>query len=275
MAEAATYETVLIERDGGVAVVTLNRPEQLDAFNPTMTEEMQVVLQELDDDDDVRAIVVTGAGRAFSAGADVGGGAPPGSKEGLGGSDPDPAPALRPWDLRTPIIAAINGAAVGMGITWPLMWDIRIAAEDAKIGLVFVRRGLVPEGNCSWLLSRLIGASAALELLLTGRIISGKEAAELGMVTRAVPHDDVLPAALAIAHEIATHCAPAAVGATKRLFYRYLEQTDRWDARVEELEVFRWMGGRPDAGEGVRSFLERRDPVWADISRDDLPPMLG
>ena len=266
-----TYETLLVDRDGGVAVVTLNRPEQLNAFNPTMTAEMQVCLAALDDDDDVRAIVVTGAGRAFSAGADVGGGTTPGQGERAVTDDPPAPPSLRPWELRTPVIAAINGAAVGMGMTWPLMWDIRIAAEDAKIGLVFVRRGLVPEGNCSWLLPRLIGASAAIELLLTGRMIRGSEAAELGLVTRAVPRDEVLSAAVDIAHDIAVNCAPAAVAATKRLFYRYLELDDRWAARVEELDIFRWMGTRPDAGEGVRSFLEKRDPAWTDVTRHDLP----
>lgn len=270
-----TYETLLIEADGPVTLVTLNRPQQLNAFDPTMTAELQDALLTLDDDDSVRAIVVTGAGRAFCSGADVGSGAPPGSDKGLGGGkDAPPAPPLRPWELRTPIIAAINGAAVGMGMTWPLMWDIRIAADDAKIGLVFTRRGLVPEGNASWLLSRLIGAGAALELLLTGRMISGSEAAELGMVHRAVPRDEVVSTAMELAHDMAVNCAPAAVAATKALFYRYLEQGDRWDARVEELDVFKWMGGRPDAGEGVRSFLEKRPPEWTDVSRDDLPETL-
>ena len=268
----SNYETLLIEPDGPVTLVTLNRPDQLNAFNPTMTAELQDALTILDDDDAVRAIVVTGAGRAFCSGADVGSGAPPGSSKGLGGeSDAPPAPPLKAWEMRTPVIAAINGAAVGMGMTWPLMWDIRIAAEDAKIGLVFVRRGLVPEGNASWLLPRLIGAGPALELLLTGRMIRGREAAELGMVHQAVARDEVVPTAMGIAHDIATNCAPAAVAATKRLFYRYLEQGDRWDARVGELDVFRWMSQRPDAGEGVRSFLEKRPPEWNDVSRGDLP----
>ena len=151
------------------------------------------------------------------------------------------------------------------------MWDIRIAAEDAKLGLVFTRRGLVPEGNASWLLSRLIGASAALELLLTGRIFSGREAAELGLVTRAVPRDDVVETALALAIDLAENTSPAAVAVTKKMFYKYLEQGDRWAARVEELDLFRWAGQQSDAGEGVRSFLEKRPPEWTGVSRDDLP----
>jgi len=204
------------------------------------------------------------------------GGATPGSGASQdsapsGASEPPP---LRPWELRTPIIAAINGAAVGMGLTYPLMWDIRIAADDAKLGLVFTRRGLVPEGNASWLLSRLIGASAALELLLTGRIFSGSEAAELGLVTRAVPRAEVLDVALEIARDIAANTAPASIAATKRMFYNYLEQNDRWEARVDELEAFRWASQQPDAAEGVRSFLEKRPPEWSGVSRSDLPSAL-
>ena len=260
--------TLLVEHIGGVALVTLNRPEHLNAFNSTMTEELTTTITALDDDDNVRAIVVTGAGRAFSAGADMTGEATPGAES----RDAAPAiPRLRPWELRTPIIAAINGAAVGMGLTYPLMWDIRIAAEDAKLGLVFTRRGLVPEGNASWLLSRLIGASAALELLLTGRIFTGREAKELGLVTKTVPKEDVLEAAMAIATDISINTAPASIAVTKRMFYTYLQEDDRMVARVQELEMFRWASRQPDASEGVRSFLEKRDPKWTGASRQDLP----
>jgi enoyl-CoA hydratase/carnithine racemase len=251
--------------------VTLNRPDKMNAFNAEMSAELAAAMLALDDDDNTRAIVVTGAGRAFSAGADMGGGPTPGTKSAGSEAALPAAPPLRPWELRTPIIAAINGAAVGMGLTYPLMWDIRIAAEDAKLGLVFTRRGLVPEGNASWLLSRLIGASAALELLLTGRIFSGREAAELGLVTRAVPRDDVVETALALAIDLAENTSPAAVAVTKKMFYKYLEQGDRWAARVEELDLFRWAGQQSDAGEGVRSFLEKRPPEWTGVSRDDLP----
>ncbi len=263
------YETLLVDHDRGVAKVTLNRPQQMNAFDATMSAELAAAITALDDADDVRAIVITGAGRAFSAGADVSGGAPPGTSESP--TQATQPPPLRPWELRTPIIAAINGAAVGMGLTYPLMWDIRIAAEDAKLGLVFTRRGLVPEGNASWLLSRLIGASAAIELLLTGRIFTGAEAARLGLVTRAVPRDEVVDQAMELAIDVAENTGPAAVAATKRLFYRQLEQGDRWAARVEELDFFRWFGKQPDAGEGVRSFLEKRPPQWQGVSRRDLP----
>jgi enoyl-CoA hydratase/carnithine racemase len=267
----ADYNTLLLDHDRGVTIVTLNRPERMNAFNPEMTTELATALQELDDDDDVRAIVVTGAGRAFSAGADISGGSTPGSSSDQQKPARSGPPPLRPWDLRTPIIAAINGAAVGMGLTYPLMWDIRIAAEDAKLGLVFTRRGLVPEGNASWLLSRLVGASVAIELLLTGRIFSGSEAAEMGLVSRAVPTADVLDVAVELAADIAANTAPGAVAVTKRLFYRYMEEPDRWAARVEELEMFRWATQQPDAHEGAMSFVEKRPPQWSGVSREDLP----
>jgi enoyl-CoA hydratase/carnithine racemase len=274
-----SFNTLLLENEGGVTTVTLNRPDKMNAFDAEMSRELTEAVLALDDDDDCRVIVITGAGRAFSAGADMAGGATPGTTSGSSQADATPQqapspPPLKPWKLRTPIIAAINGAAVGMGLTYPLMWDIRIAAEDAKLGFVFTRRGLVPEGNASWLLSRLIGASAALELLLTGRIFTGAEAAEMGLVTRAVPRDQVLHVAREIALDIAANTAPAAIAVTKRMFYNYLEDGDRWAARVEELDMFRWAGSMPDAAEGVKSFLEKRAPDWNDVSRDVLPEQL-
>jgi enoyl-CoA hydratase/carnithine racemase len=274
VSESGNYNTLLVEHESGVTVVTLNRPDRMNAFNAEMSEELSAAIVALDDDDAVRAIVITGAGRAFSAGADIGGGATPGSGATASRTTESSAsgpPSLRPWELRTPIIAAINGAAVGMGLTYPLMWDIRIAAEDAKLGLVFTRRGLVPEGNASWLLARQIGASAALELLLTGRIFSGREAADMGLVSRAVPAEEVLDTAVELATDLAANTAPAAVAATKRLFYKYLEENDRWAARVEELEMFRWATQQPDATEGAMSFVEKRAPQWTGVSRADLP----
>jgi enoyl-CoA hydratase/carnithine racemase len=272
-AAGTTYETLLVELDRGVALVTLNRPEQLNAFNRQMTTELWDALSTFEADASVRSIVVTGAGRAFCAGAELGWGVVGGAEDAdANGSAERAASALdtRPWEMGTPIVAAINGAAVGMGLTYPLMWDIRIAAEDAKLGLVFTRRGLLPEGSSLWLLSRLIGASRALELLISGRIFSGKEAAELGVVTRAVRASDVLDTALDLAVDIATNTSPTSVALTKRLFYRYLDQGDRMAARKEELEVFRWLAGQPDAREGVAAFREKRAPQWSPIA-EDLP----
>lgn len=271
MAES-NYRTLLVEHTAGVTTVTLNRPERRNAFDAMMRNELVAALHDLDADDDVRAIVVTGAGATFSAGADMSGGAVPGQPAATNGDRPAPPPApFAPWELRTPIIAAINGAAVGMGLTYPMMWDIRIAADDAKLGFVFTRRGLVPEGNASWLLSRLVGAGRALELLLTGRTFTGAEAAEIGLVTKAVPAAEVLPTATALAADLAANTSPAAVALTKRMFYRYLESGDRLASRVEELELFGWMARQPDAAEGVRAFLDKRPPEWPSVSVGDLP----
>jgi len=268
-----TYSTLLLEHAAGVATLTLNRPEHRNTFNAAMRNDLVAALETLDADDAVRAIVVTGSGSTFSAGADMAGSSVPGSgaTANTGNRSANPVPPFRPWELRTPIIAAINGPAVGMGLTYPMMWDIRIAADDAKLGFVFTRRGLVPEGNASWLLQRLVGASRALELLLTGRTFSGAEAAEMGLVTRAVPAAEVLPTAQALAADLATNTSPAAVALTKRMFYRYMESGDRWAARVEELDLFLWTAGRPDAAEGVRAFLEKRPPEWPLVGSSDLP----
>jgi len=269
----APYELLLVETDGGVALITLNRPEQLNTFTPRMGLELGHALVGLEEDEAVRAIVVTGAGRAFCAGAALD---PEGSTfrpDAPVASGPDaPTPStLAPWTFTTPILAAINGPAVGIGLTLALQWDIRLAAEDAKLGFVFTRRGMVPEANSLWLLSRAIGSSRALELLLTGRTFSGAEAAEMGLVSRALPAADVLGATLEIAHDIAEHTAPAAVSLTKRLFYRFLTETDRDEARQEERQSFSWLISQPDGTEGLTSFLERRPPKWQGAKHVPFP----
>lgn len=258
------YETVLVERDRGVAVVTINRPEQLNTVTAKVGLELGHAIATLDADEGVRAIVVTGAGRAFCAGAALD---PEGSTFNPANHEAPRAfgPAISelcPWEMPTPILAAINGAAVGLGITLALQWDVRVAAEDAKIGFVFTRRGLMPEANSLWLLSRAIGSSRALEILLTGRTFSGREAAELGLVSKAVPAAEVLASTLEIAHDIADNTAPGAVGLTKRLFWRFMTDGDRDAARQIERDAFRWAVEQPDASEGMRSFLERRPPQW-------------
>ena len=268
-----TYELLLVEVDRGVALITLNRPEQLNAFTPRMGLELGHALVGFEKDEAVRAIVVTGAGRAFCAGAALD---PEGSTfrpDAAVPSGPDaPTPAtLSPWTFSTPILAAINGPAVGLGLTLALQWDIRLAAEDAKLGFVFTRRGMVPEANSLWLLSRAVGSSRALELLLTGRTFSGTEAAEIGLVSRALPATEVLPATLEIAHDIAERTAPAAVSLTKRLFYRFLTNGDRDAARQEERETFSWLINQPDGTEGLTSFLERRPPEWQGAKHVPFP----
>lgn len=272
-AAGRTYETLLIDHAQGVTTITLNRPEKMNAFDSTMSRELAEAIVAFDADDATRVIVITGAGTAFSAGADVSGALPPGATASVDRVEPAATtpPPLKPWELRTPIIAAINGAAVGMGITYPMMWDIRIAAEDAKLGFVFTRRGLVPEGNATWLLQRIVGAGRALELLISGRIFTGTEAAAMGLVHRAVPRESVLDVALEMATDIAANTAPASVALTKRMVYRYMESNERWEARREELELFAWAARQPDAREGVRSFLEKRAPEWSGTAVSDLP----
>ena len=168
----------------------------------------------------------------------------------------------RPWALRTPIIAALNGSAVGIGLTFPVQWDIRIVNESAKYGFVFTRRGLIPEQNSLWLLPRLVGFGRALELLLTGRIFTGAEAREFGLATESLPGTEVLARALEVARDIAETTAPAAVGVTKKLAYDLLAETDREAAFYREWEAFRWLGRQDDSAEGVASFLEHRPPKF-------------
>lgn len=277
------YQAILTEVDAGVATIWFNRPEHRNTFSRQMTQELHEALDAYEADDDVRVIVVTGAGRYFSAGADLGRGAatfsgqPTAEANGQSAaSQPEPRTFVssKPWLMRTPIIAAMNGSAVGMGLTIPMTWDIRIAAAEGKYGFVFPRRGLVPEEGSSWIVPRLIGASRALEILLTGRIFSGAEGAEMGLMTKALPADEVLPAALELAHDIAANASPMAVAATKALIYNALNGQDRDEHHAIESAVFGWTGKQADSGEGVMAFLEKRAPAWKLSKTKDFPPQL-
>ena len=243
------YQTILTDVSDKVATIWLNRPERRNSFSPDMTRELHEAFGEFEADDGVRAIVVTGAGKYFSAGADLGrrgGGTfsraaartPPSSSNG---------PTGRAAADAHPVIAALNGSAVGMGITLPVSWDIRFAAADAKYGFVFTRRGLVPEAGSSWMLPRLVGVSRAMELLLSGRIFSGAEGAEMGLFSRALPAEEVLPAAQEFARDLAASTSAVSVAATKDLVYDALGQ-DREESHAIEHQVFRWMGNQADAG---------------------------
>lgn len=272
MSKPYPYETLLVDIDNGVAKITLNRPEARNAFNRLMSHEFGHALAVLEEDEAVRVMVVTGAGRVFCAGAELSSGGGLGAGEAGPIEGRPPSADVYPWTFSTPIIGAINGSAVGLGLTYPMMWDIRIVARDAKLGFVFTRRGLIPEGNASWLLSRLVGAARALELLITGRMFSGTDAEAWGLATQAVEAEDVLPTAMALARDIADNTAPAAVAVTKKLFYRYLEDGgDRLHARREELEAFHWSLAQPDAKEGIDAFLEKRLPKWKSSKRNQLP----
>lgn len=257
-----------------VATLTLSRPERLNAYTVEMGIELFGALHALDQDDAVRAIVITGEGRAFCAGADLEAGGSTFARERAWQAARELEQKTRPWVLRTPVIAAINGPAVGIGATLPLQWDIRIASERAKIGFVFVRRGICPEAASTWILPRLIGAARASELLLTGRILTAHEAFAYGLVSRVVPHEQLMPTALGIAKEIAESTAPVSVAVTKRLLWHQLGQTDPAAAKDYEDLWFDWIGKQPDAAEGVNSFLEKRKPEWKMSKNMELPPEL-
>src|SRR5690242_9061687 len=257
------HEDILFEASDGVAVVTLNRPDRLNAYTPTMGRELAEAFASCDADDAIRAIIVTGAGRGFCAGADLGRGGGSFDREAAEeyrATPPErpwekPRRAIAPWDVRKPIIAAINGPAVGVGATLPMQWDIRLAAESAKIGFVFVRRGVVPEALSTWIMPRLLGMARAAEVLLTGRLLPAREALEL-------------------ATEIARETAPVSVAITKWLLWGMARETDL--ARADDLDArsFWWTGTQPDAREGVRSFLDKRAPQWTMRPSTDMPEFL-
>jgi enoyl-CoA hydratase/carnithine racemase len=269
------YETILVQRQARVGLVTLNRPERRNAYTARMGAELQAAFAELEADVSVRAIVVTGAGKYFCAGADLERGE---STFNRLLNDEQPArdrqrtaESPRPWNMRTPIIAAINGSAVGIGITLPMQWDIRIVAREARLGFVFNRRGVTPEANSTWIVPRLIGVSKAMELMLTGRLFSGEEAVQMGLASQAVDAQQVLPTALELAGDIADNVAPLSAALTKRMIYRFLSEPDRGAANSLEAQVFDWLGSQADAREGVTAFLEKRPARWSLSKHAEVP----
>jgi enoyl-CoA hydratase/carnithine racemase len=262
-----------IEIDSGVAVLTLNRPEQLNAYTADMGTLLSRAYRDCDEDDDVRAIVVTGAGRAFCAGADFSGGTSPFDVP----ADPSTfsASPITPaaFELRKPVIAAVNGHAIGIGLTIALQADIRIVAEDAKYGVVQVRRGVVPDCMSHWTLTQLTNLGVAADILLTGRTFGGAEAAALGVANRALPAGQVLDHAMTVARDIAVNVAPMSAALCKRLLWDSAinHYTPRQVASLETRLHERLMGS-DDAGEGVAAFLERRSPSFsAQLSREWTP----
>ena len=261
--------TVAVE--AGVALLTLNRPERRNAYTADMGELLGGAFRRCDDDDAVRAIVVTGAGAAFCAGADFGTASGPfgAAEAGFTASPIDPAA----FELRTPVIAAVNGHAIGIGLTMALQADLRVMALDAKYAVAQVRRGVIADCMSHWTLPRLVGGAAAAELLLTGRTFDGAEAVALGIANRAVPAGEVLAVAMDIARDIATNVAPMSAALTKRLLWDVMSKGyGPREVAALETELHRRVMGGADAREGVAAFLERRPPHWtASVSRQWEP----
>ncbi len=273
-----TYTTILFDVKDRIATITFNRPENMNSYNNTMSAEINKALDEADNDPNVRAVIFTGNPNtkkpAFCAGFDLTGGKPfDFSNEDIHDTrDTGGTNALRIFQMKKPIIAAINGAAVGIGITITMPMDIRIISEKAKIGFVFAKRGFVNEACSSWFLPRIVGVSKAAELVMTGRILTAQQAYECGLMTEVVPEDKVYERAVEVAKEIADNCAPVSVALCRQMIYQMAGA--RWPMTAHKLESvsYHYIGVSPDALEGAASFLEKRPPEFAMDPAKDMPP---
>ena len=272
------YQEIIYEVSEQIATITLNRPEKLNAFTNRMLKEIISAFDESDADDNVRAVIVTGAGRAFCAGADLSSG---GETFAKGGSDVKATSgvmrdggglvSLRIFESKKPVIGAINGAAVGVGVTMTLPMDIRLASDQAKFGFVFAKRGIVPEAASSWFLPRIVGISQATEWCFTGRMISAAEAKEGRLVRSVHEASDLLGAARAIGREIAENTAPVSVALSRQMLWRMLGADHPMDAHRIDSRAINSRGASADAKEGVMSFLEKRPANFPVKVSDGLP----
>jgi enoyl-CoA hydratase/carnithine racemase len=257
-----------------VAVITLRRPERRNAFTGAMGASLGRAYRRCDDDDEIRAVVVTGAGDAFCAGADLTPAADTfaAPTAPTAGSERFTSSPVRPtaWEIRKPVLAAVNGHAIGIGMTLAMQCDLRILARGAKYGFVHVRRGVIPDAHSHWTVPRAVGFARAADLLLTGRHFTAEEAVEMGLANRALEPDEVLPAALEIARDVAVNTAPLSVAISKRLLWAS-PPLDADEADRLETAMHHHVMGQPDAQEGVLAFLERRDPRWSLSPTRDWP----
>lgn len=285
-----TYQTLDYQVREGILTLTLSRPEQLNAFTTEMAEELVLAFERASADDDVRAIVVTGSGRAFCAGMDL---SKPGNVFGLNESlrptladidqhgeeeqilrgvrDTGGRVTLAIFACTKPVIAAINGAAVGIGATMTLAMDVRLASEKARIGFVFGKLGIVPEACSSWFLPRLVGIQQALEWTYSGEIFSAADACTGGLVKAVYPPEQLLEEAYKLARKFTANKSPVAVALTRQMLYRNSAQPHPRDAhRIDSLAMFYTSIG--DGKEGVKAFLEKREPAFTSQTSKDLPP---
>jgi enoyl-CoA hydratase/carnithine racemase len=270
------FEQITYEVADGVLTITLNRPDRLNAFTATMGRELIAAFDAADADDDVRAVIVTGAGRGFCAGADLGGGGETFDWREVQTDDAVPRDTggtvvLRIFDSLKPVIAAINGPAVGVGVTMTLPMDIRLVADDAKLGFVFARRGIVPEAASSWFLPRVVGISQAMEWVATGRVFDASEAVAGGFARSAHPGDELLGVARGLAAEIAENAAPVSVALARRMMWTMLGAAHPMEAHRADSRAMFSRGQSADAREGVTSFLEKRPAAFTDRVSEGLP----
>lgn len=282
--KALQYDTILYEVEDKVLTLTLNRPDRLNAFNGQMLKDLLGALDKADADDEVRAIIVTGAGRGFCAGADLSAGGDSfksvdkfSNSEGGGSGaakvhrDGGGLLTLRIFDLKKPIIAAINGAAVGVGITMTLAMDVRLASDKARMGFVFAQRGIAPEACSSWFLPRIVGIAKSLEWVYSGRVFPAAEALAEKLITSIHEPDDLLPAAQKIARGIADNTAPLSISLSRQMLWKMLGADHPMEAHKIDSRAVQALGKTADAKEGVESFLEKRPAQFSNSPSTDLP----
>src|SRR5713101_1645795 len=283
------YETILYDVADQILTITLNRPEKLNAFTGTMMSEMIEAFTKADADDNVRAIIVTGAGRGFCAGADLSAGASTFDRtsgdsgaKGKGDEEIDWSDesirdgggllTLRIFECLKPVIAAVNGPAVGVGVTMQLAMDVRLASENARFGFVFARRGIVPEACSSWFLPKVVGIAQALEWTFTGRVFGAEEALEGRLIKKIYKPDQLIPAARALAREIADNTSQVSVALIRQMMWRMAGADHPMEAhKVDSRGIFS-RGSSADVKEGVASFLEKRPAIFPDKISKDMPP---
>jgi enoyl-CoA hydratase/carnithine racemase len=270
------FETLRTTVGEGIFTLTLHRPERLNAFNGRMHQELLEAFEAANENDDVRVVIVTGEGRAFCAGMDLGGGG--GTFDNRGTTSMDDhrdeggEVVLKVFESKKPVIGAINGAAVGIGATMTLPMDVRIASDTAKLGFVFARRGITSEACSSWFLPKLVGMSQALEWMLTGRVFSAQEALAGRLVSRVVPAAELLPTATALAREIADNTSAISVALNRQLLWKMASAEHPMLAHRIDSKAIYYMGSSPDGAEGVLSFLEKRAPQFKMKPSRDMPP---
>jgi enoyl-CoA hydratase/carnithine racemase len=280
---APAFETILYSVEDKIATITLNRPERLNAFTAKMMAEMIAAFDLVDADDDVGAVIVTGAGRGFCAGADLSAGAatfdhrsstdPIRTAARVGGVQRDGGGrlTLRIYDCLKPVIAAVNGPAVGVGVTMQLAMDLRLASTEARFGFVFARRGITLEAASSWFLPKVVGIQTALEWCYTGRVFPAQEALDKGLVRSLHAPDDLIPAARALAREIIDNTAPVSVALTRQMLWRMAGADQPMEAHRADSRAIQARGASADAAEGVTAFLEKRPPHYPNRVSSDIP----